>query len=269
MHRAVLVAVSNQDLLGEIAKSPGTHWTVPKARHSNAGIETVKSSLSERAYELVKNDIITCTLEPGQQIAQQQLVQRYQLGTTPIREALQRLAQEGLVQPIPRFGYTVSYVTLSDVHEIFELRLVLEPAAARLAATRGTQEQLGYLAQVADLVYIDRDGQRSPDFSVHNADFHRSIAVAASNQRLFDSLSRVLDEMMRVFYLGLDLSESADEMRQEHLVLVQTLNAHDPDRAEQLMRKQIARSKDRVLTALTHRLGALRQAVQVGPPSLA
>jgi DNA-binding GntR family transcriptional regulator len=224
----------------------------------------VKPSLSEQAYQVVKHDIITCVLEPGQQIAQQQLAKRYQLGKTPIREALQRLAQEGLVQPIPRFGYTVSYVTLCDVHEIFELRLVLEPAAARLAATRGTHEQLDSLAQVADLTYIDRDGQRVPDFSVHNARFHRAIAAASGNQRLFDSLSRVLDEMMRIFYLGLDLSESAEEMRHEHLDLVQTLTTRDPDRAEQLMLCQIARSKDRVLKALTHRLGALGQAVPVG-----
>jgi len=228
-------------------------------------LSSVKTSLSDKAYETIKADILTCALEPGQQIAQQQLVERYQLGTTPIREALQRLAQEGLVQPIPRFGYTVSYVTLSDVHEVYELRLVLEPSAARLAAMRGTEAQLDRIAQAAGLTYIEEDGRRVPDFSAHNVDFHLSIAVAAGNRRLLDSISRVLDEMTRIFHLGLDLRESAGEMQEEHLALVKALYDGDPDRAEHLMHSQIARSKERVLEALTRRLGTLGQPIPINP----
>jgi DNA-binding GntR family transcriptional regulator len=223
----------------------------------------VAHSLSDKAYTIIKNDILTCKLEPGQQIAQQQLVEKYQLGTTPIREALQRLTQEGLVQPVPRFGYTVSFVTLGDVHEIYELRLILEPAAARLAAQRGTEALLDEIAQSADLTYIEQDGERIPDFSSHNDGFHRAIAVAAGNQRLLESISGALDEMTRIFHLGLKLKESAEEMEQEHHSLAQALFDRDPDRAEQLMRDQIARSKERVLAALTHRLGAMGQAVPV------
>jgi DNA-binding GntR family transcriptional regulator len=225
----------------------------------------MKPSLSDQAYETIKAEIITCVLEPGQQIAQSQLVERYHVGTTPIREALQRLAQEGFVQPIPRFGYIVSPITSSDVHEIYELRSVLESAAARLAAIRGTDGQLQEIANSAGFTYVYQDRDSYSDFLTRNADFHLSIAIAASNRRLADQISRLLDEMTRIFHLGLDLKDSAEEMRDEHLALVKALCDRDPDRAEQLVQSQIARSQQRVLEALTHRLGVLGQTIQVNP----
>jgi len=71
--------------------------------------------------------------------------------------------------------------------------------------------------------------------------------------------------MTRIFHLGLDLRESAEEMQEEHLALVKALYEGDPDRAEQLMHSQIARSKERVLDALTRRLGTLGQPIPISP----
>ena len=222
-------------------------------------------SLSDQAYHMIKTEIITCIFEPGQQIAQPQLAERYQVGMTPIREPLQRLAQEGFVHPIPRFGYVVSPITFSDVHEIYELRSILESSAACLAATRGTENQLQKIADSADFTYVYKDRQTYSDFLALNADFHHSIAIIAGNQRLADQISGLLDEMTRIFHLGLDLRDSAEEMRDEHLALVKALCDRAPDRAEQLVRSQIAHSKQRVLEALTHRLSVLAQTIQVKP----
>lgn len=213
----------------------------------------MSTSLSEQAYEIIKNDIITCVLAPGEQIAQSQLAARYQIGTTPVREALQRLAQEGFVQAIPRFGFVVTPITFRDVHEIFELRAVLESAAVRLAAVRGRQEQLRQIARSTNFTYVYRDPPSYSKFLELNNDWHRSVAVVAGNQRLVDLLSKLLDELTRVFHLGLDLRDSAEEMRDEHIALAEALLARDPDRAEQIARSQIARSQERILEALTHR----------------
>jgi DNA-binding GntR family transcriptional regulator len=228
----------------------------------------MSQSLAGKAYEIVKGEIITCALEPGQQIVQSQLAERYQIGLTPVREALQRLAQEGFVQPIPRFGYIVSPITLSDVREIFELRSIVESSAARLAAVRGLQEQLAKILASADFTYVYKERQSYTDFLAHNADFHRSVALAARNQRLVDLVSKLLDELTRVFHLGLDLRDSAEEMRDEHLALAQVLCDRDPDRAEQIVQSQIVTSQNRILEALTRRIsgipsGDLSDAVQV------
>ncbi|MCZ7570753.1 MAG: GntR family transcriptional regulator [Ardenticatenaceae bacterium] len=190
---------------------------------------------------------------------------------TPIREALQRLVREGFVQAIPRFGYTVSLITISGVGEIFELRAILESAAARLAAIKGSEEQLKAIVEAANFTYIYKDRQSYSNFLARNADFHRSIAVAAGNQRLVDAISRVFDELTRVFHLGLDLKDSAEEMADEHRALAAALLDRDPDQAGRTVQSQITRSQQRVLEAI---LGGVRselsktfnQTVQVHPP---
>lgn len=224
-------------------------------------------SLADQVYETIKNEIITCVLQPGQQIAQPQLVEKYQTGTTPVREALQRLAQEGLVQPVPRFGYIVTPITLSDVTEIYELRSLLESAAARLAALRGPQEQIDKLVELANYTYVYKDHDSYSRFLAHNTEFHRLVAVAAGNRRLVEAISKLLNELTRVFHLGLDLRDSAEEMRAEHKELAEALRKRDAGEAERIVLAQIARSQQRVHEALMSAPGgassALGQTVQV------
>lgn len=210
-------------------------------------------SLTNRAYELIKNEIITCTLEPGQQVVQSQLAERLGVGMTPVREALQRLTHEGFAQPVPRLGYIISPITLADVSEIFELRGILECGTVRLAAERGSEAQIQRLQEVAQFTYVYRDRLSYTEFLRRNADFHQSVAALSGNQRLVEAVSRVLGELLRVFHLGLDLRDSAEEMRDEHLALSAALAARDPDRAEQVIRDQILRSQHRVIEALMNR----------------
>ncbi len=220
------------------------------------------SPLSERAYKSIKQDIITCTLEAGEQIIQSQLADRYRIGTTPIREALQRLVQDGFVQSIPRYGYIVSRVSLSDVHEIYECRQVLEPALAYLAATRATEAQLAEIKRTAHFDY-SYNKDNSSEAHVHNAEFHRAIAVASGNGRLYDQISRVLDEMTRIFFLGIDLSGSADALNNNHLKLAEALHARDANLAKQIMKDELLYSKQAVLDALMRRLATPEHAMQL------
>ena len=230
----------------------------------------MEPSLSGKAYEVIKRDIITCVLEPGQQIAQPQLAEKHRIGLTPVREALRRLAQEGFVQAIPRFGYIVSPVTFADVYEVYELRAIVESAAVRLAAIRAADEQLTKILKSASFTYVYRDRESYSHFLALNKEWHRSVVAIAGNQRMVDLISKTLDELTRVFHLGLDLRDSAEEMRSEHLALAAALRDRDPDRAEKIVQSQIARSQARVLEALTNRLGnappsSLQQTMQVRP----
>lgn len=227
----------------------------------------MRPSLSDQTYDALKNDITSCVLRPGQQIAQNQLAEKYQVGLTPVREALQRLAQEGFVQAIPRFGYIVSPLTLSDIRDLFELRAVLEAAAARLAAQRASDETLQQIAAVADRTAFYRDGQSETDFEL-NAEFHRLVARAGGNQRLALALQHQMDELMRVFNLGLDLQESGEAWRTEHRALAQALLQRDAAAAEQIARDQVVHSQRRVLEALTRSAaaaGPAGQSIQLTP----
>lgn len=208
--------------------------------------------LSDRTYQAIKNDIVTCALEPGQQIAQADLATRYRVGLTPVREALRQLAQEGFVNPVPRLGYIVSVITAEDVHEIYETRTILESAAVRLAATRGQDRRLSEIAQAADFTYEYKNRQSYSIFLSRNKAFHLAIAQATENRRLVEVVARVLDELIRIFHIGLDLRDSANEMREDHLALAEALQKRETDLAVQLIQREIARSQERVVEGLTN-----------------
>jgi DNA-binding GntR family transcriptional regulator len=210
-----------------------------------------KESLADQAYRLLKKDIITCEFPPGEQIAQATLTERYEIGLTPIREALQRLALEGFVQSIPRLGYIVTPITFSDVHEIYELRMIAETAAVRLAALRSPKEELKKLIDRSDFSYVYQDIESYKVFLGQNRDFHIAIARLSGNQRLVDLISNLLDELTRLFHLGLGIRDSAAEMHDAHSALAQAILERNPDRAEQIVRNEIEMSQNRVLEALT------------------
>lgn len=209
----------------------------------------MRPSLSDQMYEAIKGDIMACKLQPGQQIAQNQLADTYHSGLTPVREALQRLAQEGFVEAIPRFGYVVSPIRLSDIRDLFEMRAYLEGAAARLAASRASDEELQAIVELAGNTVIYRDGLVVNDFE-RNAEFHRRLGCAAGNLRLKTALDHIVDELMRVFNLGLDLQEGGEAWKEEHTALAIAMRERDVEKAGKIAYEQIIHSQRRVLEAL-------------------
>lgn len=211
-------------------------------------------SLADQAYTAIKEDILTCELDPGAVIAQPQLIERYNLGITPVREALKRLEQEGYLTSIPRQGYRISSLTLGDIHDLYELRILLEQQTIRLAVLRASDADVRRLQEMADFTYTYHDTASYREFLRRNADFHHAIALTTGNARLAAAVRAVLEEMERIFHLGLELRDSADEMRREHLALVQALARRDASLAQEIMTDQIARSQQRVTTMLERRL---------------
>ena len=215
----------------------------------------MNGTLADKAYEQIKRDIITCVYIPGQQIAQPQMVDKYLLGITPIREALQRLAQEAFLQPIPRFGYVINPVSISDVNQIYELRAILEPAVVRIAAKVASQEDLEQFMRNAEFSYTPGDRQSTIDFVDNNAKFHLSFAISTGNRRIVEAMSKMLDESARIFFLGLNYREMLQEVRDEHLSIARAIYNRDPDKAEQISREEIAHSKERIMGVLLKQNG--------------
>jgi len=212
------------------------------------------NSLAHQAYTALRKDILTCELDPGSTIAQSQLVKRYDFGLTPVREALKRLEQEGYVQSIPRFGYLITPITLKDVEDLYDLRLILEQSAVRMAIQRASDEQLAQIQQQATFTYKFKNRLSYLQFLEHNISFHVSIALASGNRKLAEMLANVLNEMTRIFNLGLDLRDSAEEMRNEHILLAAALVQRDIQSAEQIVQDQIVLSRQRVVEMLVQRL---------------
>lgn len=207
-------------------------------------------SLAEQAYDAIKTDILACELAPGQRTVQSELAERYQVGTTPVREALHRLAQDGLVEPVPRFGYIVKPLTRRDVEECYQVRAILESEAARLAAEHGTSSLIDRLLERANFTYVHHERSSYSEFIARNLDFHRSVALVAGNRRLAELIADLLGEMTRVFRLKMDLKDMARDMREEHMALSEAIAAGDPALAESLAQEQIRNSEERALEAI-------------------
>ena len=101
---------------------------------NKGGDKVTKHNLNDFAYKLIKDDIISCVLQPGMEVSEGSIIARYRLSKAPTRSALIRLKQEGLIASRGRQGSVVSRIMLSDVQEIFQLRLLIEVTVARLAA---------------------------------------------------------------------------------------------------------------------------------------
>jgi DNA-binding GntR family transcriptional regulator len=195
--------------------------------------------LSEKAYQLIKEKIITLELAPLSVIDEQALREELDLGRTPIREALHRLAAEGLVLIAPRRGMFVAEISITDLQKIFEVRMVLEAFCARLAAQRITQEQIAQIE--ATLQELDQvpDGDWRAVMKIDER-FHELIYQAADNEFLADALNRLHALSLRLWYLVLDGVEDVRGEVAVHREIIPALKAGDGAWAEALMQKHLA-----------------------------
>ena len=203
-------------------------------------------SLSQQAYENIKQKIVTLELPPGTVIDESNLQAELQVGRTPIREALQRLAKEKLVVIIPRRGMFVSEIGITDLQRLFEVRLVLERLAVQLAAQRGTAVHWRQMQNVLDEV-INQDPvtvnpERLPQI---DANCHYIIYKAADNAFLKDTLATLYTLVLRLWYLYLaklgDRTDAIVEYKHiiEHQNILDALRQRNGDLAEQLMAEHI------------------------------
>jgi DNA-binding GntR family transcriptional regulator len=208
-------------------------------------------SLTERAVAALRRDILAARLAPGETISEANAAQMLDLGKAPIRAALARLAEEGLVQAVPRRGWVVSLVTVRDIHEVFDLRLMLEPEAARRAAGRVDAAMLTRLDAVCAAGYDCGDEASVMAFLDANKAFHVAIADLSGNARLARQIDRLLDESTRMLVLGLRRRDRTHEMAHEHHSLVEALALGRGEDAARLMHGQVSESRRMVLAALT------------------
>lgn len=207
-------------------------------------------SLAESAYHTIKRDIIRCILEPGANVTEAQLDARFKVGRAAVRTALKWLQQERLVHAVARKGYVIAPITIKSVRDIFGLRLLLEPPAARMAAGRVDGDQLKRLDELCQSGYRPEDKESAASFLRANTEFHVTIARASGNDRLAEIIAGLLDESERLFHLGLTMRDRNAEMYMEHRDLVDALISDDADRAERVAIEQIKNGQRMVIEAL-------------------
>jgi DNA-binding GntR family transcriptional regulator len=207
-------------------------------------------TVAEEVYRGLKRDIITLRHRPGVSLTEHELAALYGSSRVPVREACGRLQQEGFLTGRPYKGYSVNQISLKEIGDCFDLRVVLECYALELAARRATANELRALEALAATEYTYHDWESYADFLDRNYEFHIQLATLSRNDRLVTMLRDLLAGMQRFFFLGLDLGDFAAEMRSEHEDLVELLQSNNPDDAAVCLRVQIETSRDRILKAL-------------------
>jgi DNA-binding GntR family transcriptional regulator len=220
--------------------------------------------LSDEAYNVIKRAIVACELEPGSEVTEAQLCERFGAGKASVRAALVMLAGDGLVRPVARRGYVIAPVTLKDAHDVFDVRSILEPAAARQAVGR---VDLSLLREL-DAVIRARRGKAGRDARQAtleaNRAFHQAIVEACGNNRLARMLGKVLEETERLLHFGSRLKGGAANSVQEHQDLIEAFAAGDADAAEAAARRHIDDGRALILDALLSSPGLMTYQIPLG-----
>lgn len=189
--------------------------------------------LSNRAYEAIRDLIVTLKLPPGALIDERRLIESLGIGRTPVREALRRLAQEQLVEVFPRRGMFVTGVDVRDLARISEVRQALEPAAARLAAERATDAERDELRALLTEIGTD-DGLIELDERIH-----RAVYRAAHNELMATTLGQYYVLALRIWMIALDRAHGLHEAVDAHRGLLRAIVDGDGERAATLMRAHV------------------------------
>ena len=217
---------------------------------ARAARTTRKSSASrtDRAYEKIKKAIVENRLTPEACLSEEKLAAEHGLSRTPIREILQALARDGLVEIIRNRGAFVAQLDLRDVQEISEVRMALEGFAAALAAERMADCSLGELDRLFRSLQATR--QDPEDLNRAGVELHAAIGQATQNRRLIAALENALCHSRRLFDFCVGLPQRIEASFDEHLAILDALNRRDADAAEEAMRAHLQSTQASVVGVL-------------------
>lgn len=199
----------------------------------------------DEVFELIRADIMSLRIPPDTRISIDELTRQLGVSQTPIREALSRLEATGLVTKRHFVGYLCApQLNRRQLDELYEMRLLLEPFAARCAAERMSDAQLQAVQQLSRAMEPG-DSRRSYDrFAVQDSELHDLIAQGSGNLLVREALARLYTHL-HIFRLRFH-SEVTREASAEHDALVSALARRDPAEAEAAMRAHIEKSYQRL-----------------------
>jgi DNA-binding GntR family transcriptional regulator len=201
--------------------------------------------LADRAYVELRDLIITLALAPGAPINEELLGRELQLGRTPLREAIKRLALENLISVYPRRGTFVTEINITDLAHISDVRVQLEGHAAYRAAQRLTEAERQELDALLEQV-----SRPEGDLMSLDAQVHRFIYSCAGNPYLRDTLERYLNLSLRIWYLVLARLPHLFERVLEHRDLLQAIRDGHAERAREIAAEHVATFEGEIRSVL-------------------
>lgn len=218
-----------------------------------AGADT----LSERAANLIERDIIAGLLAPGARLGIVDLVRRYEIGATPLREGLSRLVSRGLIVGIGQRGFRVADVSREDLSDITQMRTVIEIEALRLAMAHGDDAwEAGVLSALHQMSrYIQRTEDEfregAPAFDRLHKGFHTALLAACGSKRLLAAHSDLYDQAYRYRRVMMRAFDSGKKFIVAHKSLADRILARDVDGAQAMLKSHLHSTLDFVYPPTT------------------
>lgn len=212
------------------------------------------TTLTDQLYVSLRNDILSWRLTPNDILVESKLAKQYKVSKTPVREALALLSQEGWVEVLPRVGYRVTPIRVSDVDELFEMRLMAEKEAIRLVVLRADNEQLEQLLiESTNLRSPFDDDLTEPELFIRQHDpLHLSLARLAGNRRLERLIHQLLRDWTRMCLSDAEVREKAFAGEKTNCERIcEALINRDVDSAHALIHTHIMYSKKLILSRMT------------------
>jgi DNA-binding GntR family transcriptional regulator len=210
-------------------------------------INSKTRSVRDVVYEKIKEAILMGEYKPGFHLNERQLAGEYMISTTPLKEALRRLEQEGLVVTRPRVGSFVSNDVMVSIEEINLIRSAIEGVAARLAAIKIDEDeiiQLGEVLKEMERYRKERNPEKALEVNLH---FHKLITIFAKNNYVSKQIEAIRSFDLAPRNKTLSNFEELDRAYKEHELIYKMISMRDPDGAENAVRAHIHRSTQFVL----------------------
>ncbi len=221
--------------------------TVLKSRLSrpapSASLRIEHENLDDKIHARLRSLIVERRLLPGQRILQDQLAREMGVSRTPLVNALKRLAQERLVQWVPRRGIYVRRFTKREMARLFQVREALEGLSARLAAPRVSREEVDRLTRMFRELDVTDTPAAVRRYVERDRHFHWRLVEIAGNEQL----AAAMESVNMMFFAYQDgLVRPPTEAIPEHLAILEALRRRDPDASEAAMRLHLRRSAERL-----------------------
>ncbi len=206
--------------------------------------------IRDDVYDRIRGEILTCVLKPGSLVQENDLALRYAVSKSPVRDALLRLQEQGLVDVLPRKGYRIKPISVADAAEMYEMRALLERACITRAVDHAPDAVLAALDRF-------RKSGKTPDLPswiAYNRAFHVAVAEAAGNARLARAARYIIEEFDRLTYMSIAHFDTGglSALVAEHIELIDALQRRDKRAALATARGHVEDARDRLLESLSN-----------------
>lgn len=211
--------------------------------HLEPALEDGNGTLAERSYVRLREEIIRGDLAPGALVREEEVAERFGIGRTPVREALQRLRNEGYLTILPRRGTLVSEISITDLAAIYEIRARMESWAARLAADRASPKDHEEAGRLIEELHSQLSGDDYEALLATDRRIHRFVYSCSKNAFLAETLDHYHNLSLRILHVAMKrypaLTPSLDAVVHEQQAVLEAIRGGDGDTAERVATEHI------------------------------